>query len=59
MTEEQIQMTMDIANRILADSTASEDRKAWASDAIAALDFGDLAAARRLGILDAAKERTQ
>ena len=51
MTEEQVQMTLDIAARVLADSTSNPDRLAWAHDVVAALEHGDIAAARRIGLL--------
>ena len=51
MTDEQVQMTLDIAYRVLADSTSSPDRLEWAHDAVSALDHGDMAAARRIGLL--------
>ena len=51
MTEEQVQMTLDIARRVLADLTASDDRLAWAHDAVSALEHGDISAARRIGLL--------
>ena len=57
MTEEQVQMTLDIASRVLADSTSNPDRVTWAHDVVSALDHGDIAAARRIGLLiDAQKE---
>lgn len=51
MTEDQVQMTLDIARRVLAEPDASADRKAWADDAIKALEHGDISAARRIGML--------
>jgi hypothetical protein len=57
MTEEQVHMTLDIARRVLAEQDASEARKAWADDAIKALEHGDIAAARRIGLFDAPERR--
>lgn len=51
MTEEQVQMTLDIAARVLADPNSNPDRLAWAHDVVAALDYGDIAAANRIGLL--------
>ena len=57
MTEEQVQMTLDIARRVLAEPGANEARKAWAEDAIKALEHGDIAAARRSGLFDVPERR--
>jgi hypothetical protein len=57
MTDEQVQMTLDIAFRVLANGSESTDRKAWAEDAIKALEHGDIAAARRIGLFDAPERR--
>ena len=51
MTEDDVQMSLDIAGRILADSGSSDDRKAWASDVVLALDKGDAEAAARIGFI--------
>ena len=53
MTDEQVRMTLFMACSVLANPAASADRKAWAEDAIKALEHGDIAAARRIGLLDA------
>lgn len=44
-------MTLDIAHRVLADSTSGDDRLDWAHDAVSALEHGDISAARRIGLL--------
>lgn len=51
MTEDQVQMMLDIAHRVLAESNPSDDRLTWAHDAVSALEHGDIAAARRIGLL--------
>ena len=50
MSEEQAAMALDMARRVLDEPQASEDRKAWADDVIRALEFGDIAAAKRIGL---------
>ena len=57
MTEEQVQMTLDEARRVLAEVGADAHRIAWADDAIKALEHGDIAAARRVGLFDAPERR--
>ena len=49
MTDEQVQMTLAIARSVLADPSASADRKDWADDVFLALEHGDIAAAKRIG----------
>ena len=44
-------MMLDIAHRVLAESNPSDDRLTWAHDAVSALEHGDIAAARRIGLL--------
>jgi hypothetical protein len=46
-TEDQ---TLAIARRVLNEPGASEERKAWADDAVKALEHGDLEAAKRIGM---------
>ena len=53
MTEDQLHMTLDIASRVMSDPNASADRLAWADDVIKALEHGDIAAAKRIGMIAA------
>jgi hypothetical protein len=57
MTDDQVQMTLFMACSVLANTDASADRKAWAEDAIKALEHGDIAAARRIGLFDVPERR--
>jgi hypothetical protein len=57
MTEEQVHMTLDIARRLLAESGADAYRIVWADDVIKALEHGDIAAARRIGLFDVPERR--
>ena len=50
MTLDQEQMTLDIARRVLADPRADSQRRAWADDVVLAIEHGDIAAARRIGM---------
>lgn len=43
-------LTRQIADRVLADDAASNMRRVWARDVLAALDRGDAAAAARVCI---------
>lgn len=52
MSDEQEAMTLDIARRVLNEPSASDDRRQRADDVIRALEFGDTAAARRIGLYD-------
>lgn len=52
MTLDQEHMVLDIARRVLAEPGASADRLAWADDAVRAIEHGDIAAARRIGMWD-------
>lgn len=44
------QMTVEAANRVLADERSSPERILWAEDAIAAIVNGNAASAERIGI---------
>lgn len=55
MTDWTEAQTLRIAQRVLADPTASLDRQAWAADVVAALDMGDVAADARLQAQEQAK----
>ena len=50
MNLEQEQMTLDIARRLLADPRTNSNRRAWADDVVLAIEYGDIAAARRIGM---------
>ena len=52
MTLDQEHMTLEIARRVLAEPHASPDRRAWADDVVLAIEHGDIAAARRIGMWD-------
>ena len=52
MTEEQAEMMMDMARRVMQENNPSQARQDWADDVMLALGFGDIKAARRIGILD-------
>ncbi len=45
-------MTLDIARRALADPRTCADRLAWADDVVRAIEHGDIAAARRIGMFE-------
>lgn len=50
MTPLQMQDTLAMAHRVLAEPNASASRRQWADDAIRALEHGDVAAAKRIGL---------
>ena len=52
MTDEQVEMTLDMARRVMQELNPAPDREAWAEDVMLALEFGCVEAARRIGILD-------
>ena len=52
MTDEQVEMMLDMARRVMQELNPAQDREAWAEDVMLALGFGCVEAARRIGILD-------
>lgn len=52
MTVDQEHMTLDIARRVLSDPRSDHHRRAWADDVVLAIEHGDIAAARRIGMWD-------
>jgi len=52
MTLEQERDILAMARRVLAEPSASHMRRQWADDVVLAIEHGDIAAARRIGMFE-------
>lgn len=57
MNDEQREMALHMALRVLVDDNPSAMRRKWANDLVAWLERGDMAAAERCGYTDTTDER--
>ena len=57
MNDEQREMALHMARRVLAEENPSAMRRKWANDLVAWMERGDMAAAARCGYTETTEER--